>query len=294
MYVKSFDLTQLGGTAVFKDAKPTIDQLCDPLMKAAGETVTVNGAVIDVNKDAVYYPCGLIANSMFSDVIGNLTCVSETCQAMGASTTNYIWDTTSVAWTSDASRYGPQTGESGYLTKYPKDADLTTNVVPPPFWRTAFPQWANGYNHTNFPDLSNWPAFHVWMRTAGLPTFRKLWGSNPQNYLAAGDYKINITQSRIGPLTVDFDTGKYGGTKSVVISTTSLLGGKNSFLGGAYILTGLLCVCLAIAFLIRNMVNPRYVAGSRRLGNWATTSCCRGTIMDQRETRTRFDGCSHR
>ena len=42
-----------------------------------------------------------------------------------------------------------------------------------------------------------------------------------------------------------------------MISNASLLGGKNGFLGGAYILTGLVCVCLGVAFLIRNMVNPR-------------------------------------
>ena len=60
------------------------------------------------------------------------------------------------------------------------------------------------------------------------------------------------------PVCIGYDTSKFGGTKSIVISNASLLGGKNGFLGGAYILTGLLCVCLGVAFLIRNMVNPRY------------------------------------
>jgi LEM3 (ligand-effect modulator 3) family / CDC50 family len=93
------------------------------------------------------------------------------------------------------------------------------------------------------------------MRTAGLPTFRKLWGSN-HNYLASGTWQITITQSN-NLLILDFDTAKFGGTKSIVLSSSGLLGGKNGFLGAAYLITGLLCLCLGVAFLIRNMVNPR-------------------------------------
>ena len=91
--------------------------------------------------------------------------------------------------------------------------------------------------------------FHVWMRTAALPTFRKLYGVQ-QNLVPAGTYELNITQN--------FDVNRFGGTKSIVLSTTSILGGKNIFLGSAYVIVGTLCIVFAVAFLIRNMVNPRY------------------------------------
>jgi LEM3 (ligand-effect modulator 3) family / CDC50 family len=87
------------------------------------------------------------------------------------------------------------------------------------------------------------------MRTAGLPTFRKLWGSNPSTTLPAGTWQLIIT--------LNFETSKFGGTKSIVLSTVSLLGGQNPFLGYAYILTGAVCVILGAAFLGRHMVKPR-------------------------------------
>jgi hypothetical protein len=37
--------------------------------------------------------------------------------------------------------------------------------------------------------------FVVWMRTAGLPNFRKLWGKIESD-LIAGDYTVNITNSK--------------------------------------------------------------------------------------------------
>lgn len=64
-YVKSFDLNQLKGQAV-----TTVDPLCSPLDKPSGTTgIVVNNANVTVSKDAVYYPCGLIANSLFSGIV---------------------------------------------------------------------------------------------------------------------------------------------------------------------------------------------------------------------------------
>jgi len=52
----------------------------------------------------------------------------------------------------------------------------------------------------------------------------------------------------------------FGGTKSLVLSTTSWLGGKNPFLGWAYIVVGILCVALAILFGVKEAVHGRFVA----------------------------------
>lgn len=50
----------------------------------------------------------------------------------------------------------------------------------------------------------------------------------------------------------DFDGEKY-----VVLSTANALGGKNEFLGIAYIVVGSISIVLAIAFLLRGCVFKR-------------------------------------
>ena len=42
----------------------------------------------------------------------------------------------------------------------------------------------------------------------------------------------------------------FGGTKRMILSTTSWLGGKNPFLGVAYIVVGSMCILIGFIFLI--------------------------------------------
>lgn len=51
----------------------------------------------------------------------------------------------------------------------------------------------------------------------------------------------------------------FDGKKSLVISTTSWLGGKNDFLGLAYLIVGAACLVLALAFAIKHKISPRCV-----------------------------------
>lgn len=60
-------------------------------------------------------------------------------------------------------------------------------------------------------------------------------------------------------LSVDFPVQSYHGTKSVVISTVSWIGGKNPFLGWAYVAAAALFVLLAVLGTIRHMFRPRFV-----------------------------------
>lgn len=42
---------------------------------------------------------------------------------------------------------------------------------------------------------------------------------------------------------------QFAGAKKVILSTTSLLGGKNSFLGIAYMVVGCICFVMGIVLL---------------------------------------------
>ena len=85
--------------------------------------------------------------------------------------------------------------------------------------------------------------FIVWMRTAGLPNFRKLWGRIED---------IDLKKGQIVSVTVDnnFDVKKFDGKKFLILSTVNIFGGKNIFLGISYIVLGAICVILAFVFII--------------------------------------------
>lgn len=54
-----------------------------------------------------------------------------------------------------------------------------------------------------------------------------------------------------------FPVTDYGGTKSILISTRSVLGGRNPFMGIAYVVVGGVCVLLGAMFTIAHLVRPR-------------------------------------
>ena len=86
--------------------------------------------------------------------------------------------------------------------------------------------------------------FIVWMRTAGLPNFRKLWGEIKSD-LTQGTYSLEITNT--------YDVSSFAGSKYFVLSTTNVLGGTNYFLAVCYIIVGALCIMFGIIFFIAYM-----------------------------------------
>ncbi|KAI8321501.1 Lem3/Cdc50 [Martensiomyces pterosporus] len=217
-YTKSFDVDQLKGKR--RSASEIQGGDCSPL-----DVHSENGS-----KKKPYYPCGLIANSMFNDTISQPMLINPS-NTDSANQTYQMTDK-GIAWSADRKRFNP--------TSYKAD-----EVFPPPNWRAKY---KDGYNDS-LPDLQNDEHFQVWMRTAGLPTFRKLYMKNTSDKMKSGFYQIDVE--------MNYNTTAYGGTKSIVISTTSFIGGRNPVLGIAFIVVGGLCVLLGCIFTIRHIYRPR-------------------------------------
>ncbi|KAF8919534.1 CDC50/LEM3 family [Mucidula mucida] len=113
------------------------------------------------------YPCGLIANSLFNDTFSSPVLLNP---PSGVSAT-YDFTTDDISWPGEAKKYATTPiSEDGY------------NSV-------------NGYTDDNIPNLKTDFHFQNWMRTAGLPTFTKLYGRNDNDVMRSGTYQITIGMS---------------------------------------------------------------------------------------------------
>lgn len=85
---------------------------------------------------------------------------------------------------------------------------------------------------------------------------------------------------------IDFPTLEYRGTKSIIITTRTVMGGRNPFLGIAYIAVGGVCIILGAVFTVTHLIKPRSVltplftvtaSANLQTENSATTPICPGT-----------------
>lgn len=213
-YAKSFSEDQIQGRAASLGAiKDGVGENCEPLSNNA--------------EGKKYYPCGLVANSIFNDTfLSTLTGVNGTSD-------NYEFSRDGISWATNDGRFKK--------TSYDYN-----EIAPPPNWYKMFP---NGYNETNVPDISKWEDLQNWMFTSALQNFNKLYMRNDDDALPEGIYEIDIG--------LHFPVLPYEGKKKIFISQRSVLGGKNYFLGFSWIAGGGVCMLVGLAVLVLNVARPR-------------------------------------
>ncbi|XP_071692390.1 ALA-interacting subunit 5-like isoform X2 [Rutidosis leptorrhynchoides] len=162
-------------------------------------------------------PCGLIAWSLFNDTY-SLSIEGKVIDI----------NKKGIAWKSDT------------------NVKFGSNVYPKNF--QAGDLIGGGKLNESLP-LNEQEDLIVWMRTAALPTFRKLYGKINSNLEAQDVIKVVLENN--------YNTYSFGGQKKLVISTTSWIGGKNDFLGIAYLTVGGICLFMALNFILLYVFKPR-------------------------------------
>ena len=274
-YVTSRDTNQLAG-----------DQISEDELKNNGCSQEYLAPDMD---HVILNPCGLIANSYFTDVFF-LTSAPKSDMEL---------DESEIAWESDKEKFiQPKGFDSGTYTcndvqKIPSCFSAgtcqlyneTINSVQTCYWDKYPDASKNKYLYESYDLQVDYVTqtgptknvvvrkalispikgitdehFMVWMRTAALPTFRKLYGR------IDGDFKAGDTVSF--QIQANYVTESFKGTKSLVVSNLNDLGGKNPYLGVSYIVVGSLSLLFGSLFALKNIISPRPI-GSPRLLPWS-------------------------
>lgn len=119
-------------------------------------------------------------------------------------------------------------------------------------WRTDMKFKFNAGPEEYFSDQANElledADFVVWMRLSAFSKVEKLYGIVRRD-LEPGEYCMRINNR--------FPTEEFGGEKKFYITNTAWFGGKNMFLGTAYLVVGLLSLVCATVILVIHIVQPR-------------------------------------
>ncbi|KAI3921483.1 hypothetical protein MKW98_013417 [Papaver atlanticum] len=176
-------------------------------------------------------PCGLIAWSLFNDTYSF---------SLGNNKTLAV-NKKGISWKSD------------------RDSRFDDQVFPKNFQNGV--QGGKRLN-SNIP-LNQHEDLMVWMRIAAFPSFRKLYGKIEED-LFAGDTIIVSLEN-------NYNTYSFSGKKKLVLSTTSWIGGKNDFLGIAYLAVGGICTITAMVFTLIYLVRRRQL-GDVSMLSWNSNS----------------------
>ena len=99
--------------------------------------------------------------------------------------------------------------------------------------------------------------FMNWMRTAGVPEFRRLYGVFDTS-VSAGDVIVFT-------VTNNFEVLTFGGSKSLVLTTHNAYGGQNYSIAYSYFAVGALALVVGIFLKWKRSVDPRPLGDIRVL-----------------------------
>lgn len=212
-YVKSRDDSQLHGD-MESLRKPSKE--CDPYATHDNKPIA---------------PCGAIANSMFNDTF-ELFYTDPNGTKVQIPLAN-----TGIAWFTDKYvKFKNPGGDNANLTA------VFQGTTKPVNWRKPVYELDKNASNNGFINED----FIVWMRTAALPTFRKLYRTIKDTKmvptLPSGNYTLEVVYN--------YPVRSFEGRKRMILSTISWMGGKNPFLGIAYITVGSVCFFLGVVLLV--------------------------------------------
>ncbi|GAB5354312.1 hypothetical protein AAMO2058_000108000 [Amorphochlora amoebiformis] len=166
-----------------------------------------------------YYPCGLAARSIFNDTYVLLN-------------PDITIHTDNIAWPGDRYKYK---NVQNYPNICGNEAICLNDTYP------------------DIPELQEQGVtsekFMVWNRLAALPDFMKRWGRIEEDIEAGSAFTFQID--------ANYPVASFGGSKSLVLTTNSWIGGQNYFLGISYLAMGSLCLLTALVFLVKQSMCPR-------------------------------------
>lgn len=168
------------------------------------------------------YPCGLTAFSTFNDTFE--LCKDEDCNQ------RVQWRKKGIAWWTDVQhKFRPN----------PQSVLFNQTVEDRPSARDG----------TSANDLLQDEDFIVWMRLSAFRDFDKLYRIIEEDLPGDSTFYVRVNST--------FPVSGFNGTKAFEVSTVKWFGGRNSFLGAAYVFVGMVSLLIASLLLATHVCSPQ-------------------------------------
>jgi len=244
-YVESRDELQLQGQLVSKQTA-VARRLCEPMVKLGNISL---------------HPCGLFANTFFNDIIQLVNSTDlKSNKLLDMVEKGIIWQSEldyrykqpdgfdseqcvscedcsceGERWSCDIPWTDPKDGKC-YRYFYPDD-DTTQYLY------ETYPMVINPIEGVENEH------FIVWMKTATLPKFRKLYGFIKEPISKGTNLTFQVT--------ANFEVQSFKGTKTLIVTTTNAFGGKNDYFGLSFLVVGAVNIFFALFFTLKHWLAPR-------------------------------------